>query len=307
MDIAYRHADDALDVRVSDAPVVKGVSYGWNVSVGYDAEDQLAEITILQLSSVLAGKCAEDESTLVLTARESSRLAEMLEQSPQRSARFEASKAKHREKLKNREPTIDEDAVAWLSHQARLLRNGSLNDIQEELLAAFFEKHADVQRQEFEALLRLILTNLWRLEHEPCARNMAMQLAEFRGRASRTLDVSPSLRNAVASRLESIWRDARMALKDAPSAGSDAAMLPENCPYTIEQVLADVAAEAAKTNADVADSAAKAVSTATSHITAVGRNIFFDLGFPPDEAERLKEESDQSIAAERVKRGCGED
>lgn len=33
-----------------------------------------------------------------------------------------------------------------------------------------------------------------------------------------------------------------------------------------------------------------------AHVTPVGGNIFRDLGFPPDEAERLKEESDRRIA-----------
>lgn len=32
------------------------------------------------------------------------------------------------------------------------------------------------------------------------------------------------------------------------------------------------------------------------HITPIGGNVFLDLGFPPDEAERLKEESDRCIS-----------
>ena len=39
--------------------------------------------------------------------------------------------------------------------------------------------------------------------------------------------------------------------------------------------------------------AIEAISTVISHITPAGGNIFLDLGFPPEEAERLKEESDR--------------
>ena len=36
--------------------------------------------------------------------------------------------------------------------------------------------------------------------------------------------------------------------------------------------------------------------TGTAHVTPVGGNIFLDLGFPPDEADRLKEASNRRIA-----------
>ena len=35
------------------------------------------------------------------------------------------------------------------------------------------------------------------------------------------------------------------------------------------------------------------------HITPIGGNVFLDLGFPPDEAERLKEESDRRISRKK--------
>lgn len=38
-------------------------------------------------------------------------------------------------------------------------------------------------------------------------------------------------------------------------------------------------------------------SVSSSYVTAVGGNIFLDLGFPPDEAAQLKEEIAQRISA----------
>ena len=43
--------------------------------------------------------------------------------------------------------------------------------------------------------------------------------------------------------------------------------------------------------------------TGISHVTPVGGNVFLDLGFPKDEAERLKKESDAEI--EKKKAGFG--
>ena len=42
-----------------------------------------------------------------------------------------------------------------------------------------------------------------------------------------------------------------------------------------------------------------------SHITPADGNVFLDLGFPPDEAARLKAESDAKIDEERARRAQG--
>ncbi len=46
MKITYRDQDDVLIIEFSQEPVVKDVSHGWNVNVGY-AANGIAEITIL--------------------------------------------------------------------------------------------------------------------------------------------------------------------------------------------------------------------------------------------------------------------
>ena len=49
----YDKSADVLCLHLSDSPVVRDVSYGWNVSVGYAADGRVAEITILDVSSLL--------------------------------------------------------------------------------------------------------------------------------------------------------------------------------------------------------------------------------------------------------------
>ena len=46
MKIRYDDKDDILHIEFSDAPIVRDVSQGWNVNLGYSATG-LAEITIL--------------------------------------------------------------------------------------------------------------------------------------------------------------------------------------------------------------------------------------------------------------------
>lgn len=46
MRIEYDEQDDILHIEFSKEPIVKDVSHGWNVNVGY-AANGIAEITIL--------------------------------------------------------------------------------------------------------------------------------------------------------------------------------------------------------------------------------------------------------------------
>ena len=46
MRIEYDDQDDILHIEFSKEPIVKDVSHGWNVNVGYAAQG-IAEITIL--------------------------------------------------------------------------------------------------------------------------------------------------------------------------------------------------------------------------------------------------------------------
>lgn len=296
MKINYRDTDDVLTVQISDAPVVKDVSYGRNVSVGYDADGQLAGMTLRDLSSVLSRKPEEDETALLLTERESRRLLELIESPPPRSEHWLAALANHREHLRANEPALGADACAWMVHQAELLRSGALNDVQREILAAFFEAQVAATRREFEALLRRRLIDLQRLEHDPGDVNVAEPLADFRVRISHAIEASPSLREISVACLDRLWHEARMALSHEASVKDRATEWPEICPYTLEQAVGDFVPATPPERLGVEGDAENLVST---HITPVGGNIFLDLGFPPEEAARLKEESDRRISAKK--------
>ncbi len=46
MRIEYDNQDDILHIAFSGNPIVRDVSYGWNVNIGYSAQG-IAEITVL--------------------------------------------------------------------------------------------------------------------------------------------------------------------------------------------------------------------------------------------------------------------
>lgn len=44
----YYEDEDILELRLSDAPVAKEVSQGWNVNLSFDAAGNLVEMAILE-------------------------------------------------------------------------------------------------------------------------------------------------------------------------------------------------------------------------------------------------------------------
>ncbi|MFB0934134.1 MAG: DUF29 family protein [Propionivibrio sp.] len=297
MKVTYDSTEDVFCIRFSDTPVVKDISYDWNVSVGYDADGQLAELTIVDLSSVLSRDTEKDETTLVLSERESRRLLELMESPTPRTERFLAAIARHREWLRDNEPSAGVDACAWMAHQASLLRSGALNDAQRDILATFFEEQVATKRLDVEAPLRRLLVDRWRLDHLASDAGVAQQMGEFQLRVREALQASPSLRETVTARLDAVWGEARMALDHSPAIiGYKVPERPETCPYTLVDLGLAEAAPNGRTEPPSSTSSGGGLSTCSSHITPVGRNLFLDLGFPPEEAERLKAESDRRLS-----------
>jgi hypothetical protein len=48
MKTTYYPADDILEIRVSDKPVSREVSHGWNVNISYASDGSVVEIVLLQ-------------------------------------------------------------------------------------------------------------------------------------------------------------------------------------------------------------------------------------------------------------------
>lgn len=262
---------------------------------GVAADGHPAEITILDASRLLAAGDDDEDRRIVLTERESLWLLDRIEHPPRPNERFLKAMARRREWLREYEPAIGNDEYAWMNRQLDILRMGCLDAAQIEALARHFEAQVQLQRDDLCALLRQLLINLRRIEADPYDQVVVEQLAEFRNRAANELFYSPSLRGEAESCLETVWKQARGSLRYRLS-GHDLAELPEHCPYTLDEILGREVPSAADENTGTPGSLADEVSTSSSHITPADGNVFLDLGFPVEEAERLKRESDQRIA-----------
>ncbi|WP_295583911.1 DUF2283 domain-containing protein [uncultured Lamprocystis sp.] len=48
MKTIYYADDDILEIRLSDAPIVKETSQGWNINLSFDAGGNLVELVVLE-------------------------------------------------------------------------------------------------------------------------------------------------------------------------------------------------------------------------------------------------------------------
>ena len=129
------------------------------------------------------------------------------------------------------------DYHRWTIDQARALRERRVGDIDWENVAEEIESLGRSDRREIESRLAVILEHLlkWQFQPEQRSASWRASLLEQRNRVNRLLQESPSLRSYPATVLDEEYRLAR--LKAAGEAGLSPDGLPEQNPYTIEQVL----------------------------------------------------------------------
>lgn len=48
MKTVYNEDDDILEIRVSEQPIAREVSHGWNVNIAYAADGSVVEIVLLE-------------------------------------------------------------------------------------------------------------------------------------------------------------------------------------------------------------------------------------------------------------------
>ena len=134
-------------------------------------------------------------------------------------------------------PLYDRDVYAWSQEQARLLREGRLDEIDTENIA---EEILDVGRNEYDKLesaLRVLLTHMLKWDHQPERRSRSWEntIIEQRDRTERQLLENPSLKNRLAEAVRHAYRSAR---REASSeTDMEVAAFPEECPYEWDTIL----------------------------------------------------------------------
>ena len=141
--------------------------------------------------------------------------------------------------LLNAPSLYDSDVHAWAREQTRAIAERRLADIDWANVAEEIECVGNSQRHEIRNRLRILLLHLAKWEYQPEKRKNGWigSIGEARSRIAGVIDDSPSLRRLPADRLEWSWTRARMQAAEDMRLSLDS--LPEECPYSAEQVLDD--------------------------------------------------------------------
>ncbi|MBS3651172.1 DUF29 domain-containing protein [Pseudaminobacter sp. 19-2017] len=143
----------------------------------------------------------------------------------------------NRHLLKRQLTSYGEDYAAWCAEQGALLREGRLADLDRENLAEEIESLGRSDRKEIRNRLEVLVRHLLKWQLQPHKRKAGWQLTilEQRRQISALTEESPSLKNVPTEVLS--WSYDLARLKAAAETGLRKAVLPVECPFSIEQIL----------------------------------------------------------------------
>src|SRR5436190_3753444 len=131
----------------------------------------------------------------------------------------------------------EQDETAWLELSARLIREGRADELDLDNLGEFLEAMAKRDRREGESRSAVLLAHLLKWTYQPERRNRGwLTTMEVQRHELALLLRSGTLRNHAEAELESAYRaGTRQAAADTRT---DAKAFPQQCPYTVSQLLA---------------------------------------------------------------------
>jgi hypothetical protein len=133
----------------------------------------------------------------------------------------------------------EQDFFAWTREQARLLREGSLSEIDAGNIAEELESMGRNDRRELRSRLIVLLMHLLKYRFQPdhISPSWRTTIRTQRDEIAALLADSPSLRPAIGELLGGAYKRARQDAIDETELA--AAIFPAECPFTPEQLLAE--------------------------------------------------------------------
>jgi len=133
----------------------------------------------------------------------------------------------------------EQDFYAWLNDNARLLRQGHLNQIDALNLAEELENMGKSQRQALISRLAVLLMHLLKWQYQPQRRSRSWELTiiEQRREILDLLEDSPSLKHELETKLVKAYQ--RALIKAEQETGISYTHFPMICPYSLEQILSE--------------------------------------------------------------------
>ncbi|MFO1371450.1 MAG: DUF29 domain-containing protein [Candidatus Competibacteraceae bacterium] len=139
--------------------------------------------------------------------------------------------------MPNQTTTYDTDFHLWTQQQALLLRQGLLAELDTAHLIDEIEDMGASNRRALGSYLELVLLHLlkWQFQPERRGNSWVESIGKGRNAIERLLEESPSLTPQLSMKVEAEYRRARR--QAAKETSLPLATLPDQCPFTIEQVL----------------------------------------------------------------------
>ena len=131
----------------------------------------------------------------------------------------------------------ERDFYAWTQEQAALLRSGRLEQLDTEHLAEEIEALGRQERRKLVNRLGILLGHLLKWQFQPQLRGKSWQatIIEQRQDIQELIAESPSLKSYLAEAMEKAYRKGLLlVVRETPLSLQD---LPDQCPYTFEQVM----------------------------------------------------------------------
>ena len=136
-------------------------------------------------------------------------------------------------------PNYQQDYYGWAIHNAELLRQGRLAEIDFEHIAEELEDMGGSKERELESRLGVLLAHLLKWVYQPERRGNSWRatIEEQRRRIDRILRKNPSLKSRLEEAFLDGYGDARLiAMRET---GMDKTVFPETCPFSLQDTLDD--------------------------------------------------------------------
>ena len=133
----------------------------------------------------------------------------------------------------------DADFYGWTQEQAELLKAGRLSELDIDNLLEEVETMGRSEKRELDSRLTVLLLHMLKWQYQPIRRGRSWQLTIEGQRInfSETLYENPSLKPQLATILKKAYTKA--IIKASQETALDKQTFPEQCPWTLSQILDD--------------------------------------------------------------------
>jgi hypothetical protein len=133
--------------------------------------------------------------------------------------------------------TYEQDFYAWAIHNAELLRQGRLSEIDVEHIAEELECMGRSEKRELMSRLGVLLAHLLKWVYQPYRRSRSWRatIKAQREDLKALLEESPSLKPELEQKLNEAYRRAKIEAEKQTGINED--RFPEACPFSLEETL----------------------------------------------------------------------